>query len=52
MSQETAVSSISGTGILQGLTENDAIDLRATCQVDGAVFTTKHINLNINRLDR
>jgi hypothetical protein len=47
-----AVTSVSGTGILSNLASTDTVDLRLTCNVSGAVFTTKHINLNIFRINR
>ena len=50
LTNNKSVTHVSGTGILEGLVDTDAIDLRITCNVAGSVFTTKHINLNIDRL--
>jgi hypothetical protein len=52
ISNNKAIMSVSGTGILQDLVDTDTVDLRLTCNVSGAVFTTKHINLNIYRINR
>jgi hypothetical protein len=52
VSNNEAVTSVSGTGVLSDLVSTDTIDLRITCNVSGTVFTTKHINLNVWRINR